>query len=171
MEEKTAQKLQAVPEEAGNPAESPKVISVTEIVNQLESLVRYALECEDRPLRDDVSFVDVYRQLIGVQKAINSLDKDQRELINLMSRMAGVSPEELSSVRPEDEKNIEKLKQLQKLCEDAQERLHASMTGQAETDRELKEQIEESTASDKKKAVRRKGKFKKMGGAGGWVRT
>ncbi len=171
MEEKTVQGLREVSAVVRNEMVPPKVPSVTEIVGQLESLVRYALECEDKPLKDDVSFVDVYRQLVEVQKAINSLDRDQKELINMMARAADVPLEELPAAGPEDAKNIQKLKMLEKMCGDAQERLHASMAGQTEATRELKEKIEESTTNDKKKAIHRKGKFKKMGGAGGWVRS
>jgi hypothetical protein len=171
MTEKSAQKLAARPEEAVNEMTPPKVISVTEIVGQLEELVRYALECENKPLKDNVSFIEVYRQLVEVQKAINLLDRDQKELINLMAQVAGVPKSDLATTNPEDIKNIEKLKMLEKMCGDAQERIHDSMSGQREASLEIKEKIEESTTSQKKKAIHRKGKFKKMGGSGGWVRS
>jgi hypothetical protein len=168
MEERMVQAPEKGSEEKAGPTAPLEALSVREIVDQLESLVRYSLECENRPLREDVSFIEVYQQLLDIQKAITVLDKDQKDLIAKMSMASDILPENKPTVSPEDQKSLEKLKQLEQLCEEARGRLHASLPGQST--RKIREEIEETGISAKKKALRRKGKFKTVGGSG-WVRS
>lgn len=150
----------------------PGATSIPEVVDRLEDLVKFALECENRELKEGVSFVDVFKQLEEVRKAIEMLDQDQQELLELFSSVTGGAVD-VNKVpfTDQDKKTLDKLKHLQSVCEAAKERMYATVKEHPETEAALEEQIVEERASEKKKIVHRKGKFRPLGGKGGWMRT
>jgi hypothetical protein len=146
--------------------------SIPEVVNRLEDLVRFALECEGKPLKDGVSFVDVFKQLEEVRTAIDLLNKDQQELLALFSSVSGGAVDvNTLPFSKEDRKMLDMLKHLQSVCEAAKERMYVSVKAQPESEAIVDEKIEEATATEKKKSVHRKGKFRPLGGKEGWMRT
>ncbi len=147
-------------------------ISIPEVVNRLEELVKFALECEGKQLKEGVSFVDVFKQLEEVRNAIDLLNQDQHELLNLFSSVTGGSVDvNKIPFSEDDKKTLDKLKHLQSVCEAAKERMYVAVKEQPETEALLEEKIEDEKASEKKKVVRRKGKFRPLGGKEGWMRT
>jgi hypothetical protein len=146
--------------------------SIPEVVNRLEDLVKFALECEGKKLKEGVSFVEVFKQLEEVRTAIDLLNKDQQELLDLFSSVTGGKIEvNKADFTDEQKKILEKLKHLQSVCEAAKQRMYTKVKSQPETEAIVKEKIEDSTASEKKKIMRRKEKFRPLGGKGGWLRT
>ncbi len=147
-------------------------LSIPEVVNRLEDLVNFALECEKKPLREDLSFVDIYKQLQDVRKAIDLLNKDQKDLLALLSEATG-GELDLNSIKlsDEDQKLFDKLQRLRSVCESAKERIHTRGQRAPEVEKIVEEKIEESLSTEKKKASHRKGKFRPLGGKEGWVRT
>ena len=147
-------------------------VSLQDIVNRLEDLVNFAMECEGRKMRDDISFVEVYKRLQEVRKAIDLLNQDQTNLLTLLSNVTGQKIDPSTAKLSEDDKKIvDKLAHLRAVCEAAKERIHAKSTISPEVEHMVEEKIEASKTSDKKKIARRKGKFRPLGGKGGWVRT
>ncbi len=147
-------------------------MSIPEVVNRLEELVQFALECERKELKEGFSFVDVFKQLEEVRQSIELLNQDQQELLELFSSVTGgkVDVDKIPFTQ-EDKKTLDKLRHLQSVCEAAKERMYVAVKEHPETEAELEQQIAEEQASDKKKIVRRKGKFRPLGGKEGWVRT
>lgn len=146
-------------------------LSIQAIVNRLDDLVRFALECEHKPLQPDVSFVEVYKQLLEVRKSIDALSQDQQNMLTAIEAV-GLKPVQLGEAySPEDKKVILKLQNLQGICEAAKERLHKSIEKNPEAEKEVKEKIQTVTSSEKQKVVHRKGKFRPLGGKGGWIPT
>lgn len=146
--------------------------SIPEVVERLEDLVRFALECEGKKLRPDVSFVDVYKQLEEVKRAVDALDRDQKDLIELIEKTTGESIDAKSSrLSEEDKKVLERLQHLQKLCEEAKDRAYTKMKARPEVEAAVDKEIKEAATPQKKRASRRKDKFRPLGGKEGWVRT
>ena len=149
----------------------PALLPVNEIVNRLEELVRFVLECETTPMQRDVSFVDIYKQLLKIREAITVLSADQQDMLSMLET-AGVSRQQMSKALSQDEKKmISKLQNLQGICEAAKERLHKSIKKHPEVEKEIQEKIRAETTTKKQKVVHRKGKFKRMGGKEGWLPT
>ena len=150
----------------------PGPASIPEVVNRLEELVKFALECEGKQLKDGVSFVDVFKQLEEVRIAIDLLNKDQQELLALFSSVTGEGIDvNKIPFSEEDKKILDKLKHLQSVCEAAKQRMYVSVKSQPESEAMVEEKIAEATSTDKKKVARRKGKFRPLGGKEGWMRT
>lgn len=155
------------------PAEPPPAApSIPEVVDRLEELVKFALECEGKELREGVSFVDVFKQLEEVRHAIELLSQDQKELLALFSSATGgridITKTELSA---EDKKIIDKLRHLQSVCEAAKDRMYTTIKKAPEAEAAAEAKIQAATASEKKKRIHRKEKFRPLGGKEGWVRT
>ena len=150
----------------------PEGASIPEVVARLEDLVKFALECEGKRPRPDVSFVDVFKQLEEVRRAVDALSRDQKELINLIEKTTGERVDVKSSrLSEEDKKIVERLQNLQKLCEEAKERAYVKMKAHPEQEAALNREIKESSVPQKKKAGRRKDKFRPLGGKKGWLPT
>jgi seryl-tRNA synthetase len=150
----------------------PEGASVPEVVERLEDLVKFAIECEGKKIRPDTSFVDVYKQLEEVKRAVDALDHDQKELIELIEKTTGESVDAKSPrLSEEDKKILGRLQHLQKLCEEAKERAYTKMKARPEVEAVVDQEIREATVPSKKKASRRKDKFRPLGGKEGWVRS
>ena len=143
-----------------------------DLFERLEDLVKFALECEGNKVRPDVSFVEVYKQLEEVKRAVDSLDRDQKELIELIEKTTG---ETIDAKNPrlseKDRKILERLQRLQKVCEEAKERAYTKMKARPEVEAVVDREIKEAMTPQKKKVSRRKDKFRPLGGKEGWVRT
>jgi len=148
----------------------PEPMGLSELVNRLEELVKFSLECEQKPLKEEISFVDVYKQLMEIRKAIEILTKDQQFTLSLIEE-AGEEQKEEAPINKEGKRLLNKIGHLKETCESARERAHAALQEQPEAQELLKEQIKQSTTSKKKKAARRKGKFRRVGGKKGWMPT
>lgn len=150
---------------------TPGDVSIPDVVNRLEDLVHFALECEGKQMREDISFVEIYKRLQEVRKAIDLLNKDQNDLISLLTKVGGeeFNPNTVD-LSVEDKKLLEKLNHLRSVCEAAKERIHAQTREHPEAEQVAKEKIEEAISAPKKKVARRKGKFRAMGGDR-WMRT
>lgn len=147
-------------------------VSIPDVVGRLEDLVLFALECEKKEIREGVSFVEVYNQLKEVRAAIDLLDQDQKNLIELMEKaMGGTVNLEKVPFSNEDKKLVEKLQRLQSMCETAKARTYAKIKEHPDVEMIVDRSVQEASMSDKKRAARRKDKFKGVGGKGGWVKS
>jgi hypothetical protein len=147
----------------------PTPMGLPELVERLEELVKFSLEFEQKPLKEGVSFVTVYKQLQDIRRAIEVLSKDQQFTLSLIEE-ASKDQKELP-INKEGEKLLNKIGQLKETCEAARERAHAALQEQPGAEELLKEQVKEVTTSKKKKVARRKGKFRRVGGKKGWMPT
>lgn len=146
--------------------------SIPEVVERLEELVKFALECEGKKLKEGVSFVDVFKQLEEVRAAIDLLNKDQQELLALFSSISGGKVDmNALPFSEEDKKILDKLRHLQSVCEAAKERMYVAIKSHPEAEAIVDEKLEQATSTDKKKAARRKEKFRPLGSKKGWMRT
>lgn len=149
----------------------PEILPVKDIVGRLEELVRYVLECEAKPMKEDVSFVEVYKQLVDIRNAINVLSADQQAMLSVLES-AGITREQMNAgLSVEDKKIVSKLQGLEGICEAAKERLHRSLQRSPEAEREIQDKIRRETTTKKQKIVHRKGKFRPLGGKAGWLPT
>ena len=148
------------------------IVDVTSIVQQLEDLVKISLECEERELKPDVSFVDVHKKLMQIQKDIELFQENYRmhlAMLNLTPEDVRPTPEEIEGLEPKQRKVFERMQALQGTCEDARERLYQSMQADPSTLKDVKNELKDT--SKEKQKIRRKGKFKGMGGKSGWLPT
>jgi len=162
--------MASTPEEDKVPERSDDIVDVSEIVQQLEDLVKFTLECEEKELKPDVSFVEVHKKLMQIQKDIELFQSNYRahlSMFNLTPEDVRPTPEELGSLDPKQKKVFERMKALQTSCESARERIYQSMQQDQETLKAVKNELRDK---DKDK-IRRKGKFKGMGGKKGWLPT
>ncbi len=146
------------------------VVDVAAIVQQLEDLVKISLECENRDLKPNVSFVDVHKKLLQIQKDIQIFQDNYRAhlaMIGLTPEDVRPTPEEIAALDPKQKKVFEKMQNLKNTCEEARERLYQSMQADPETLKIVKGELRDKG----KEKIRRKGKFKGMGGKQGWLPT
>jgi uncharacterized protein YhaN len=162
--------LQAMPSLPKMPVFS---MNVEEMVSRLEDLVNFAMESERMPFKEDVSFIEVFKQLGEIRKAVNNLTQDQQRLLAYLSATAAEIPGMSKNlpISPENTKVFDKIKRLQDVCEEAKERIHAVLQGRPEVMDEMKMKVKDSESSEKKKKVQRKGKFRAVGGKEGWLPT
>ena len=145
-----------------------------QLINQLEDLVRMALEAEQNKEIPSVSYIAIMKDLVVIQKALDVISKDQEEIdafLKVAKDRYGPLPEEVTAQKPEEAKVLKKLQDLQTLCEGARERLHAEISKNPEAERALREKVEDEMSSKKRKTTRRKRKFRSMGGDEGWIKT
>lgn len=152
--------------------ENSDIMDVAAIVQQLEDLVKISLESEEKELKPGVSFVEVHKKLLQIQKDIKLFQDTYREnlaLFGLAPEDVRPTPEELDTLDPKQRKVYDKIQGLLTTCESARERLHESMQADQQTLKAVKSELKE-TSKDKEK-LRRKGKFKGLGGKQGWLPT
>jgi len=146
-------------------------MALPELVSHLEDLVKFALECEDKKLKNPDSFVNIYQQLLDIRKAIQVLTQDQRATLALIENVVQESGEEFPPLSKEDQKIFNKIQHLKEICEAAKERIHTSIQAQPEAEEIIKEELRSATGTKKKKKIHRKGKFRRVGGKKGWLPT
>lgn len=152
--------------------ENSDIMDVAAIVQQLEDLVKISLESEEKELKPGVSFVEVHKKLLQIQKDIKLFQDTYKEhlaLLNLTPEEVRPTPEDLEELDPKQRKVYDKIQGLLTTCEEARERLHQSMQVDQQTLKAVKSELKE-TSKDKEK-LRRKGKFKGLGGKAGWMPT
>ncbi len=145
-------------------------VDVTAIVQQLEDLVKFTLECEEKDLKPEVSFVEVHKKLMQIQKDIELFQSNYRTdlaMFNLTPEEVRPTQEELESLDPKQKKIFDRMKMLQETCESARERIYQSMQQDQETLKAVKSELRDKG----KEKIHRKGKFKGMGGKKGWMPT
>ncbi len=156
------------------PEETPEVPAdvrdVLALVGQLEDLVKLSLECEGKELKPEVSFLEVHKKLLQIQKDIQKYHDDYKEALALY----GLTPEDvrptqeqIDSLNPKDRKIFERIQTLQSTCEKERDRLYASMQADQRTLKAVKEELKDKS----KEKLRRKGKFRGLGNKEGWIPT
>ena len=167
---------QNLQQDTNQPAESVPdrgdIVDVVAIIQQLEDLVKFSLECEEHDLKPDISFVDVHKKLLQIQSDIQLFQENYRmhlAMLNLTPEDVRPTPEEVEALDPRQRKIFERMNALQSTCEDARERLYKSMQADQETLKSVKSELKEK--SKEKEKIRRKGKFKGQGGKSGWIPT
>jgi NifB/MoaA-like Fe-S oxidoreductase len=142
-----------------------------QIINQLEDLVKVATAAEKNEVEITISsFVDVHKKLMDIYTLIENFREVYRNSLvpfGLTPEDMRISGEELTSLPSRERKMIEKLHKLQSTCEDAKERIHESLQKNHVAAKQVKEELKGS----ERQKVRRKGKFKGMGGKKGWMPT
>ncbi len=133
-----------------------------DIVQRLEDLVKFTLECEKKELRSDVNFIDVYKQLTLIKAGVELLNEHYLARLEGFAEQ-GLIPKEVP-MNPEDQKQYDKLDKLKKVCEEAKARIYDSLQQNPIQVQQLAEEIKDAQSTDKQKIRRRKSKFKGMGG-------
>ena len=144
---------------------------LTKIISDLEDLVRVAAAAEKNEVEVSLSsFVDVHKKLMNIYKMIEEYRKNYADAL----RPLGLTPEdmraresELSELKPQQKKMMEKLQHLQHVCEEARGRVYESLQQNVGATRSIKEELK----GDERQTIRRKGKFKGVGGKKGWMPT
>lgn len=141
--------------------ESPE--SLSQLVDKLEDLVKFTVECEKKELREDVSFVDVYQQLMLIKQGVELLNEEYLRYLEAVAAQGATKATE-EQLSPEEKRAIKRLADLQETCETAKARIHASLQEHAEEAKQLTKEFQESQSTDQQKVRRRKAKFKGMDG-------
>ncbi|MCE5293071.1 MAG: hypothetical protein LLF94_00470 [Chlamydiales bacterium] len=159
-----------IPTQAETAADTADILDVSNVVQQLEDLVKFSIECEERDLRPDVSFVEVHKKLLQIQKDVQQFQDNYRAhlaMFGLTPEEVRATPEEIEALDPKKRKIFDRMKNLQTTCEEARDRLYQSMQADQETLQVVKSELKDKDISKEK--IRRKGKFKGMGGKQGWT--
>lgn len=152
--------------------DSLRTPSVDQLIQKLEELVRMALEAEHMEPRKNIPFVEIMQDLALVKKALDAISADQENINVLVKYMKEHYPpqQEIKKDDKQEHRQMEKLKELTEICEAARDRLHAELTANPQTEERVKEIVEESSATPKRKTTRRKRKFRSMGGEE-WIKS
>jgi uncharacterized membrane protein YgaE (UPF0421/DUF939 family) len=114
-------------------------------------------------LREDVSFVDVYQQLMLIKQGVELLNEEYLHYLEAVAAQGGIKATE-EQLSPEEKRAIKRLADLQETCETAKARIHVSLQEHAEEAKQLTKEFQESQSTDQQKVRRRKAKFKGMDG-------
>lgn len=148
--------------------ETEDSIDVANIVRQLEDLVKMSLECEEKELKPNVSFVEINKKLLAIRKEVERFRENYKQhlaIVSLTPEEVKPTAEELEALGVKEKQALVKLQSLQATCEDARERLHQSLQTEQEGLKILKEEVKDKS----KEKIHRKGKFKGVGGKQGWL--
>ena len=146
------------------------IVKVAAIVQQLEDLVKLTLECENKELKPNVSFIAVNKKLQAIRQDVERFKEMYRNSlakVNLRPEDVKPTPEEIAALGPKERAILEKLKDLQGTCEDARERIHQSLRNEKAGVNVLKGETKDKA----KEKYRRQGKFKGVGGKKDWLPT
>lgn len=146
------------------------VVDVASIVRQLEDLVRLSVECEEKELKPNISFVEVHKKLMAIRKQVELFKDNYKKhlaVANLKPEDIKPTEEEIATLGPKEKQILERLKTLQTNCEEARERLHESLQSEQEALNVVKGELKDKS----KEKIHRKGKFKGVGGKQGWLPT
>lgn len=146
------------------------VVDVATIVRQLEDLVKMSVECEERELKPNISFVEVHKKLMAIRKQVELFKENYKKhlaVANLKPEDIKPTEEEIATLGPKEKQILERLKTLQSNCEEARERLHESLQSEQEALNVVKGELKDKS----KEKIHRKGKFKGVGGKQGWLPT
>lgn len=152
------------------PQEHDDIKNVLALVGQLEDLVKLSLECEGKELKPDVSFIEVHKKLLQIQKDIQTYHDDYKKslaLYGLTPDDVRPTPEQVETLDPKDKKLLERIQALQQTCEKERDRLYTSMQADQRTLKAVKEELKDKS----KDKIRRKGKFRGLGSKEGWIPT
>ena len=142
-----------------------------QILNRLEDLVKIATAAEKNEVEITISsFVDVHKNLMEIYKLIETFRENYKSSLapfGLTPEDMRLTPDELRQLAPRERKMIEKLQKLQETCEGAKERIHESLQKNIATTKQVKEELK----GNERQKIRRKGKFKGMGGKKDWLPT
>lgn len=152
------------------PQEEYTAIDLPRIVRQLEDLVKLALECEEKDLSPNISFVDVHKKLLQIRRQVDQFKQnfqDHLALLNLRPEDIKAKPEDIQNLGPKEQQIFEKLQSLQTTCEEARDRIKESLNADQAALLQIKEELKDKSSQK----TRRKGKFKGIGGKQGWIPT
>lgn len=162
--------MTSTPDDSQSQPEQSDMMDISAIVQQLEDLVKFSIECEEKELKPNVSFIDIHKKLLQIQQDIQLFQDNFRTHLALYGlKPEDVKPtsEEIDSLDPKQRKIFERMDALKQTCESARDRLYQSMQQDPETLKVVKEELKDKS----KQKIRRKGKFKGMGGKEGWIPT
>jgi hypothetical protein len=167
---KPEEKQEAVPARPEFDVVRPE-FDVVRIVQQLEDLVRLAVECEGKELVSSANFLDIHAKLLAIRKNLQIVEENYQ----LYLQSTGMTPEQVKKNNAEQvnllgkkEKSVlERMMRLQKKCEDEREKIHQSLLENADSYKEFMEEIRR----EKLQKTQRKGRFKSVGGKKNWLPT
>ena len=143
-------------------------ISLSHIVAQLEELVKLAIDCQDREVKDNISVLEINKQIQSLRMLMEQLHESFAKTLQSMN----IKEKDLKELKqnvdtlPASEKRlIATLKDLESKCEKAREEMYKSLQENRQTLKEVAEDLK----GEKGKSARRKDKFKGIGGKKGWL--
>src|SRR5438445_10239548 len=104
--------------------------SMEVLVEQLEDLVKLALECEKKELVNTASFIEVNKQLIQLREVINILHQSYIQALHSLSlKEADVDKfrKNMEAMKAPEKKLLDKLNRLEGVCEEARAKLYSSL--------------------------------------------
>ena len=149
--------------------------SMKSLVDQLEETIRMTVDAEKCEIKPGFSFAETMKDLTLIKQAVEAMAAEEQDLLetihSVQERYGSITGAEMLANK-EDLAVLEKLKKLETICEQARTRIHDEMMKNPKNQETVKELLEETEASSKRKMTRRKRKFRSMGGeAGGWIKT
>lgn len=157
------------PEPSRPPGANP--LDMTRIVQQLEDLVRLAVECEGKPINPSVNFFEVHKQLLTIRKNLEAFQTAyHRHLaaLGLTPEQVKTRPQLTSPLGDKEKAMMERIAKLQEQCEKEREKIHQALTENPEAYRNL---LRDQKTDEHLQKAHRKGKFKSVGGKKNWLPT
>jgi DNA repair ATPase RecN len=146
------------------------MIQMSNMVQQLDDIIKFALECEKKTNVKVFNFPKAQEQIAQIQSQLQLLNEAYKRTLDEL----GITDADLETYRKRiqessgpEKKLFSHIEKLQKICQESRDRIYNTLQANAEVVKKMKAE----TASDKKKMKTRKGKFKSVGGKKGWVPT
>lgn len=154
----------------GNASSPEGEVDLSFLLQQLQDLVKFSMECETKDLKPSASFIEIHKELLKIRQSIALFQENYKNhlaLVGLTPEDVRPTPADLEQLSPKDKKIVDQLKSLTNTCEEARERVYMSL----KEDKATVQQVSEELKDKKTARARRKGKFRGAGGQKGWLPT
>lgn len=151
-------------------ANTSPINQMKKMVQQLDDVIKFALECEKRTHNVGFDFAEAKNKIAEIQNQLNILNRAYQKTLDDL----GITDKDIENYKKKitestgpEKKLFDYIGKLQKICEDSRDRIYHTLQINAQTVK----QVAADSKSQKKKAQARKGKFKSVGGKKGWMPT
>ncbi|MBS0654593.1 MAG: hypothetical protein JSR46_02350 [Verrucomicrobia bacterium] len=147
-----------------------KNVELAQLLQQIQDLVKFSLECENKTLSPKMPYIEVYKQLLQIRMNIAAYQENYKQQLSRLGLTVDdvkPTPEEIAQLKPKDKKILETIQALSKTCQEAKDRVYQSLQENKATLNTVTDDLKDTEM----KSIRRRSKFKGVGGKKGWIPT
>jgi len=138
------------------------------IVQQLEDLVRFVLESENRELNPNISVFEIHSKLASLKAQMDQFQKfctERLRAVGLSDDALKLNKQQLEEIGSQEAILLKRIDAMTKKCEEAKEKVYESL----QENKEILKQIHNDQKAQEGKKGARAAKFKNVGGKKNWL--
>ena len=138
------------------------------IVQQLEDLVLFVLESEDKELNPNISIFEIHSKLASLKAQMDQFQKfcnERLRAVGLPDDALKLNKQQLEEMGSQEKILMKRLEAITNRCEEAKEKVYQSL----QENKEVLKQIHNDQKAQEGKKGARAAKFKNVGGKKNWL--